>query len=194
MTIPVCNLQLPENTCTGSWKINPGFNGNRTLDLPELVQFTVTVFQTLWWVVRDTPNDVQLYFFKVNVYGNTRYSKTGIPDQTGGIYTLFQTKMAKSIPCFRLEMLENDTLWGGTYLYGLDIGAPLPPPPSRPPGWCNTQEGGGGGGCSTYHRVMVSKISKKHTTTTVLLQLIVVFHRVGMRYFSLLKSRRKEAH
>ena len=114
MTIPVCNLQLPEN----SWKINPGFNGNRTLDLPELVQFTVTVFQTLWWVIRDGPNDVQLYFLKVNVYGNTRYSKTGIPDQTGGIYTLFQTKMAKSIPCFRLEMLENDTLWGNPLCQG----------------------------------------------------------------------------
>ena len=58
------------------------------------------------------------FFFAINVYGNTRYSKTGIPDQTEGIYTLFQTKMAKSIPYFRLEMLENDTLWGDTYLYG----------------------------------------------------------------------------
>ena len=32
---------------------------------------------------------------------------------------LFQTKIAKSIPYFTLEMPENDTLWGGTYLYGL---------------------------------------------------------------------------
>ena len=39
--------------------------------------------------------------------------------QTHGIYTLFQTKMAKSIPYFRPEMLEIGTLWGGTYLYGL---------------------------------------------------------------------------
>ena len=44
-------------------------------------------------------------------------AKNGIPDQTDGIYTLFQTKTAKSIPYFRLEMLENGTLWGGTYLY-----------------------------------------------------------------------------
>ena len=27
-------------------------------------------------------------------------------------------------------MLENDTLWGGTYLYGLYMG--VPPPPSPP--------------------------------------------------------------
>ena len=36
--------------------------------------------------------------------------------------------MAKSIPYFRPEMLENGTLWGGTYLYGLYIGVPPPPP------------------------------------------------------------------
>ena len=52
--------------------------------------------------------------------------QTGIPDQTDGIYTLFQTKLAKSIPYFRLEMLENDTLYD-TYLYGLYMGVPLPP-------------------------------------------------------------------
>ena len=26
-------------------------------------------------------------------------------------------------------MLENDTFWGGTYLYGLYMGVPPPPPP-----------------------------------------------------------------
>ena len=77
--------------------------------------------------VRDAPNNVRVFFFMINVCGNTRYSKSGIPDQTDGIYTLFQTKMAKSIPYFRLEMLENDTLWGGTYLYGLYMGVPPPP-------------------------------------------------------------------
>ena len=56
------------------------------------------------------------FFFAINVYGNTRYSKYAILDRTDGKYTLFQTKMAKSIPYFRLEMPENDTLWGGTYL------------------------------------------------------------------------------
>ena len=45
----------------------------------------------------DAPSDVRVFFFAINVYGNTRYSKTGIPDQTDGIYTLFQTKLAKSI-------------------------------------------------------------------------------------------------
>ena len=68
-------------------------------------------------------------FFAINVHGSTRYSKNGILDQIDGIYTLFQTKMAKSIPYFRLEMLENDTLWGGTYLYGLYMGVRPPPPP-----------------------------------------------------------------
>ena len=68
------------------------------------------------WDVRDAPNDVRAFFFASSVYGNTRYSKSGIPDQTDGIYTLCQTKMATSIPYFRLEMLKNDTLWGGTYL------------------------------------------------------------------------------
>ena len=53
-----------------------------------------------------------------------RYSTNGILDQIDGIYTLFQTKMAKCTPYFRLEMLENDTLWGGTYLYGLYMGVP----------------------------------------------------------------------
>ena len=70
-----------------------------------------------------------IFSFAVNVHGNFRYSKNGIPDQTDGIYTLFQTKMAKSIPYFRLENLENVTLWGGTYLYGLHMGVPPPPPP-----------------------------------------------------------------
>ena len=79
--------------------------------------------------VRDAPNDARVFFFAINVYGNTRYSKSGIADQTDGIYTLFQTKMAKSIPYFRLEMLENDTLWSGTYLYGLYMVVPPPPPP-----------------------------------------------------------------
>ena len=71
------------------------------------------------------------FFFAINVHGNTRYFKNGIPDRTDGIYTLFQTKMAKSTPYFRLEMLENGTLWGGTYLYGLYMGVPPPPRPVR---------------------------------------------------------------
>ena len=103
------------------------------------------LFQTLWCVTISVtlnrftaygtswrPKRCSWFFeFAINVHGNTRYSKSGIPDQTDGIYTLFQTKMAKSIPYFRLEMLENDTLWGGTYLYGLYMGVTPPPPPPR---------------------------------------------------------------
>ena len=43
-----------------------------------------------------------------------------------GIYTLFQAKMAKSIPYLRQEMLENGTLWDGTYLFGSYMGVPPP--------------------------------------------------------------------
>ena len=74
------------------------------------------------------PKRCCIFFFAINVHGNRRYSKNGIPDQPDGIFILFQTKMAKSIPHFRLEMLENGTLWNGTY-YGLYMGV-----------------GGGGGG------------------------------------------------
>ena len=107
-----------------------------------------TLFQTLWYVaisatlnriyvVRDfvRPQTMfMFFFFAINVHGNTRYSKSGIPDQTDGIDTLFQTNLAKSIPYFRIEMLENDTLWDGTYLYGLSMGVPPPLPISPPPG------------------------------------------------------------
>ena len=96
-----------------------------------------TLFQTLWCVANSatlnrvysvryfvTPQTmfVFCFFFAINVHGSTRYSKNGIQDQIDGMYTLFQTKMAKSIPYFRLEMLENDTLWGGMYLYGFYMG------------------------------------------------------------------------
>ena len=62
------------------------------------------------------------FFFAINVHGNTSYSKNDIPDQTDRIDTLFQTKMAKSIPYFRVQMLKNDTLWCGTFLYSLYMG------------------------------------------------------------------------
>ena len=44
-----------------------------------------------------------------------------------------QTKQTGSIPYFRLEMLENDNLWGDTYLRGKYMGEPLPPPPPPSP-------------------------------------------------------------
>ena len=41
-------------------------------------------------------------------------------------------QMAKSIPYFRLELLENDTLWGSTYLNMAYIWEYLPPGVNRP--------------------------------------------------------------
>ena len=76
------------------------------------------------------------FFFAMQCPRQHVTAKNGIPDQTDGIYTLFQTKIAKSIPYFRLEMLENGTLWGGTYLYGLYIWEYPPgkkPKPQRNP-------------------------------------------------------------
>ena len=74
-------------------------------------------------------------FFAIQCPRQHVTAKNGIPDQADGIYTLFQTKMPKCIPYFRLEMLENDTLSGGTHLYGLYMGVPPPPPPSSPSPW-----------------------------------------------------------
>ena len=70
--------------------------------------------------LRDAPNDVHsFFFFALQCPRQNFTAKNGIPDQKDGIYTLFQTKMAKSIPYCRLEMLEDDTLWGG---YGFYMG------------------------------------------------------------------------
>ena len=77
--------------------------------------------------VRDfvTPQTIfVLFFFAIQCPWQHVTAKNGIPGQTDGIYTLFQTKMATSLPYFRLEMLENNTLWGGTYLYGLYMAPP----------------------------------------------------------------------
>ena len=45
-------------------------------------------------------------------------------------HTQFQTKMGKVYTCFRSKKApkQNDTLWVGTYLYGLYKGVPPPPP------------------------------------------------------------------
>ena len=37
--------------------------------------------------------------------------------------------MGKTIPRFQTETVQNHTLWGGTYLYGLHKGFSTPPPP-----------------------------------------------------------------
>ena len=41
--------------------------------------------------------------------------------------TRFQTRMCQ--PVFRPKRPKNPTQWGGTYLYGVYKGVPLPPPP-----------------------------------------------------------------
>ena len=78
-----------------------------------------TLFQTLWCVaisatlnrftayagLRDAPNGVRVFLVR-DQCPRQHTLLNGIPDQTDGIYTLFQTKMAKSIPYFRLEMLD----------------------------------------------------------------------------------------
>ena len=53
------------------------------------------------------------FFFSsfCNVRGNTLLLKC-YPNHTDGICTLFQTIMAKSVPYFRLEMLEDDNPLG----------------------------------------------------------------------------------
>ena len=136
-------IAMPVDGC-----ICPGEGGDFPHPISDLTLKSVyPQFQTLWCMANSaTLNRFTAYgtswrpkrcsrffFFAINVHGNTRYFKNGIPDQTDGIYTLLQIKMAKSTPYFRLEMLENGTVWGGTYLYGLYMGVP-PPPPPPPPG------------------------------------------------------------
>ena len=75
-----------------------------------------TAYGTSWRPKRYS----RIFSSRYNARGNTLLLKmVSMEGQTHGIYTLFQTKMAKSIPYFRPEMLEIGTLWGGTYLYGL---------------------------------------------------------------------------
>ena len=103
-----------------------------------------TLFQTLWGVVISAtlngftaygtswrPKRCSRVFFSSRSMSTATHVTLQVASQTKQTeYTpcLFQTKMAKSIPYVRLEMLENGTLWGGTYLYGLHMGVPPPPP------------------------------------------------------------------
>ena len=65
--------------------------------------------------LRDASNDDRVFFFSVIQCQRQHVTaKNGLPGQTDGIYALFQNEIAKSIPYFRPEMLENGTLWGGT--------------------------------------------------------------------------------
>ena len=40
--------------------------------------------------------------------------------------TWFKTKMAKVYTCFQMKTVQKPTWWGGTYLYSLYKGVPLP--------------------------------------------------------------------
>ena len=87
------------------------------------------------FVVRDfaTPQTMFVFFSSRSMSTATHVTlKTVSHDQTDGIGTLFQTKMAKSIPYSRLGMLESDTLWAA-HTYMCYIGEYPPPPPPPPP-------------------------------------------------------------
>ena len=88
-----------------------------------------TLFQTLWYVVIlatlnriygiwdfVTPQTMFVFFSSRSMSTETHITlKMVSQTKHTEYYTLFQTKMEKSIPYFRLEMLNNDdTLWGGT--------------------------------------------------------------------------------
>ena len=68
-------------------------------------------------------NNVRFFFFMQCPRQYVTPQKVPIPNRRH-IHPI-KTKMAKSIPYFKLEMLENDTLWGGTYLHGLYMGISL---------------------------------------------------------------------
>ena len=102
---------------------------SRPSDVWQIRQLWIDFRRTGLW----RPKRCSCFFLRVNVHGSTRCSKNGILYQIDGIYTLFQTNMAKSIPYLRLEMLENDTLWAAyTYMAYMCEYNPLPPP--LPPG------------------------------------------------------------
>ena len=77
---------------------------------------------------------VVFFFFAINAYDNTRYSKNGIPwpnrrnihpisEQNGKIYTLFRTRNARKW----YPLGRHTPIW---LIYGS-----TPPPPPLPPGW-----------------------------------------------------------
>ena len=97
---------------------------SRPSDVWQIRQLWIDFRRTGLW----RPKRCSCFFLRVNVHGSTRCSKNGILYQIDGIYTLFQTNMAKSIPYLRLEMLENDTLWAAyTYMAYMCEYNPLPP-------------------------------------------------------------------
>ena len=84
-----------------------------------------------WAGVRDfvTPQTMFAVSFSFFVHGSTRYSKNGIPDQTDGIYTLFKTKMAKSITLFQTRNAWKWYPLGRHIPIWLNIWEYPPPPP-----------------------------------------------------------------
>ena len=118
--VGVCHPILKTLTLFQTWllKCIPYF---RPCDVYQILQLSIDLRHT--WHLKQCSCFLSLRSTSTEA---TCYSKNGIPDQIDGVYTLFQTKIAKSIPYFRLEMLENDTLWDGTYLYGLYMGVHPP--------------------------------------------------------------------
>ena len=93
-------------------------------------------FSNSQWIygVRDfvTPQTMFVFFFRKSMSTATHVTLKWYPRPNRRNIHPISDQMSKCIPYFRLEMLENDTLWGGIYLY-----APPPPPPEvvsqRPP-------------------------------------------------------------
>ena len=86
-----------------SWKPLPYFRPKYTIFrtlfqtwlskcIPYFRPCDVWYFQQLSMDLRRTGTMFLSFFLAINVHGNTRYPKNGIPDQTDGIYTLFQTR------------------------------------------------------------------------------------------------------
>ena len=100
-------------------------------------------FSNSQWIygVRDfvTPQTMFVFFFSRSMSTATHVTLKWYPRPNRRNIHPISDQMSKCIPYFRLEMLENDTLWGGIYLYGLYMGVPAslphpqPPPPPPPP-------------------------------------------------------------
>ena len=101
--------------------------------IPYFRQCEVWLFQQLSMDIRrtgfgDAPNWCTRVFFSSRSMSTATHVTLKMVSHTKQTEyaPYFRPKWEKSIPYFRLEMLENGTLWGGTYLYGLKyVNSPL---------------------------------------------------------------------
>ena len=88
----------------------------RPCDVWQIRQLSIDLRRT---GLRDAKNDVRVFLLRAQMSTATHVT----------LKMVSQTKQTEYTPYFRLEILENDTLWGATYLYGLYMGVTPPPPP-----------------------------------------------------------------